>query len=508
MPNKLGTNFATEQFKPETLPRADAVGLSRTGQELEAQTLQAAGAALTGTAGVVFKWFEREGNSQYDTARGLAQDRIGEFQRTNFDNSNEHDAAFKALKADLKGFAPKNKSGATKYNSWSDLNNASLEKIDATKKIKMIAVKNGQAYFNNIVNLAKIADKETFTKEAASLTAGAVDDKLRTPNQGASDLEKATDDWTRADLWRQAMAAGPPRTDGEVDWQATNDWLDTAENLEGIDPKIFKGLAETANARNNAQKAGDKEKVEEQKEVERDKIYDLINSNSPDAVSAIEASSLDQAEQQRLRNSIGTKTPMNWAEWNKVFDMIDQVALGNIEKQTAIDAIAAGVGVHFDGTAGKALRTKLAEKSTDNSPTKREFHKRGITAIEEIFDARIKGIEDISVQQEGRMIREKGEMKNEFDKWALEKPRTDEETEKKIQSLTRMPADKVVLGFFTGLFTPKIFGAQKTTLQSKRFEAFKKKSIFETLSDSDIEKAKTAFRLNKTLDEVLEAFGE
>ncbi len=507
MAQKLGTNFAAEQFKPETLPRADAVGQSRVGQELEAQALQQEGAALTETAGVVFKWLEREGNSQYDTARGQAQDRIGEFSRTNFDNSNEHDAAFKALKADLKGFAPKNKSGATKYNSWSDLNNASLEKIDDEKKIKMIAVNNGQAYFNNMVSLAQIADKETFLKESAILTSGAVDDKLRTPAQGAADLEKATDDWTRADLWRQAMSAGPPRADGEVDWQATNDWLDNAENLEGIDPKIFKGLAETANARNNAQIAGDKVKAEEQREVERDKIYDMINSNSPDAVSAIESSSLDQKEQQRLRDSIGKKTPMNWTEWNKVFDMIDQVALGNIEKQVAVDAISAGVGVHFDGNAGKALRTKLAEKSTDNSPTKREFHKRGITAIEEIFDARIKGIEDITVQQESRMIREKGEMKNEFDKWALEKPRTDEETEKKIQSLTRIPAEKVVLNWFER-FMATGDTVKESSIRIKRFKKFQERSVFDALSESDRQKAKQAFDLGKTLDEVLQAFGE
>lgn len=513
--NRLGTGFATEQITPQTLPRADAVGLSQTGQGLPAQTLQAAGAALTETSAVVFKWLEREGNAQYDTARGQAQDRIGEFQRTNFDNSNEHDAAFKALKADLKGFAPKNKSGATKYNSWSDLNNASLEKIDAEKKIKMIAINNGQAYFNNMVNLAQITDRESFEKEAAILTSGAVDDKLRTPAQGATDLEKATDDWIRADLWRQAMAAGPPRADGEVDWQATNDWLDTAENIKGIDPQILKGLAETANARNNAQIAGDKVKAEEQREVEREKINDLIESNSPDAVSAIEASSLDEDEKQRRIKSIGKDVPLDYGEWSKVRDIVDGVAAGRNTEQEAKDAIAAGVGKNYSVTEAKSLRTTLSSYIKPGSKAANPIFNQGLGAIKAIrkIQADSQEFEEADVQIETDFNLRTDRLLTEFRTWynagdpKSGKPHKDEDVNKKIQSLTRIPAEKVVLGFFEKLLLPKtgprFIGSEEILLARRKFEAFQKKPIFGKLSEADKEMAKKAFEQGATLDQIM-----
>lgn len=292
---KLERHFAGVPFKAQTFRRADVSQLADTGQVLEAQAISQLGGDISEVGAVVQKWYEREGNTQFDTARADTQGRVGEFERTTFANADDHDKGFKQLLSDIDKLAPKNKSGAKKFKTWTQANKESLVKLSAEKKIRFIARQNQIALFNNLSNVAKITDPIKAEKEIDTLIRGGLDDgTIKTAKQAFDMKERFTEDWLSADTWRQATDVIRP--DGEVDWTQAVNWLNQAQNVADIDADVVKSLKSDANTQKDQQDGRDREKIEVQREIDRGTIYDGIHEGKITRTE-IEATSLGEDEQ-------------------------------------------------------------------------------------------------------------------------------------------------------------------------------------------------------------------
>lgn len=452
--------FATQQAAVERLPRVPSREIADRGQGLEAAALVGLGQSAEIIAA---KWYEREGNTQFDTQRRIAGEAVNEFEATAYGSADEHDAAYKKMRTDLKRFAPKNRSGARRYQSWLDSVSPILDRRSTERKIRGIAQRNKVAYFGNITGVAAIKDPVAAQAEARLLTQGAIDDNARTPAQAASDFEKIMDSWFTADLNRRSQTV--IRLDGEVDWTATVDYLNQPKNTEGIDSDIFKSILKSmksnAEAQKSLQKARDKENLEILQEEQLGNIYELIGTNDSEATVAIDNSAFGEEKKEDLRNLIGKNITVDWPEYDKVVGIIDGVARGTHTKEQGNQAINEGVINRFyDTTAATSLRTKLSSNSKDDSPTRTPAHTRGITEIEEIADAGIAWnkanlkSKDYGFEEESRDLHTKNRLKNELDAWALEEDRTDEEIEQKIKSLTAPVKGEIVTSWIDNWLLP------------------------------------------------------
>lgn len=282
---KIPDYFAKERMEVSRLghvplPRAPAGLLAYTGRSEaveEAQALGGLGGALMQTGDILAKWYEREGNTQFDTQRRLAREAINRFELTGYPDADSHDTGYKMLRAEIKKLSPKNTTGAAKFQSWLDDKSPNLDMMSAEKKIRMIHRNNLKAYFRNI---SSIADEKDFNKarsEALLLTQGAIDDGTRTPAQATSDYTKIMDNWLLADVWRKATAIVRP--DGEVDWSEAVKWFGRAENIKGIDPAIIDSLSEDARTQLTQQQRRDNEKIEAAQSEANKQLSDLLGDN-------------------------------------------------------------------------------------------------------------------------------------------------------------------------------------------------------------------------------------
>ena len=290
-------HFASVPVATQRLPRAPVGQLSDTGQGLESQALAQVGKGLTDTASILFKWNGREGNSQYDTARGAVRGLIGEFELTGYANTTEHDKAFKQLEKDIIKLSPVNRSGAKKFSTWSNLQRAKWKSIADEKKIRMIDQQNQAALFNNLINVAKdYKDPAEARARIETLIAGGLDDKsIKTATQALAMRDKATENWTRVDIWRRATK--DIRPDGEVDWSQAVKWFSQAENIEGIDSGIIDSLLEDATSQLTNQKTSDNEAREKQQELSRGELNDILQKGQIPTPTQINDAKLPEKEE-------------------------------------------------------------------------------------------------------------------------------------------------------------------------------------------------------------------
>lgn len=191
---KIPEYFARERMETSRLPRAPA-GIADVGAGLEAEAMAGFGEVLNT---VIQKWYEREGNTQFDTQRRLVREEINKFELTGFATTDEHDAAYKKLKTAIKKLTPKNRMGAKKFQSWRDYISPVMDRSAAEKKIRQIHQNNQVEYFKNISGIITEKDFDKAKAEAKLLTQGAVDDGTRTPTQAASDYQRIMADWGEA----------------------------------------------------------------------------------------------------------------------------------------------------------------------------------------------------------------------------------------------------------------------------------------------------------------------
>lgn len=382
---KFERHFAGVKAEPQTFPRAPAQQLADTGQVLGAQALAELGGGLTDVSAILFKWHEREGNSEYDSLRGLYASRMGEEERTSYADSTALEAGKKKLEADLAKLPSKNsddpllnkeyknKSGLKKYKAFLELNKANREKIMAEKEIRMIAQQNQVALFNNLSNVAKITDQAEAIAEVDLLVQGGLDDgTIKTAAQAINMRDKATENWLRADTWRRATVIKRP--DGEVDWSAAVDWFNQAENIKNIPESIIEDLAGTARSMAATQERGDATALKEKQDnTGRQMLIDLWDENLTEAKIA-EAVSPDKkwitTEQAKyLRTALLSKKPRktDLIKYAEVKDAILDVGLGRKTRQEALDILYKNITQLSDDDAKSSLNAVYAATLKDDN---------------------------------------------------------------------------------------------------------------------------------------------
>ncbi len=272
---KIPAYFAKVQPGTSRLPRAPVGQLADTGQGIEAQAIAQAGQALTDTSAVLAKWYEREGNSQFDTSRANVQDMLTGFENFPFPDADSHKAGYKKLLTAIEKEAPGNKSGAAKFKSWTKLNRTEFDKLSNEKMIRMIAKQNQISLFENLDSISKITDRKKAKAEIKLLVQGGLDDgSIKTAAQAIALQEKATNEWLEVDLERRATATIRP--DDEVDFSEAVKYLAKAENIKGIPSDVTTELLRKLQAQETAQRRRDAEKLETlQEETGRQRITDL-----------------------------------------------------------------------------------------------------------------------------------------------------------------------------------------------------------------------------------------
>lgn len=250
---ELERYFSREKMTPQTFPRVPAKQLADVGGELEAEALAGVGKKLDYASEIVAKWYEREGNTQFDTARRAAREKVNEFELTSFESADAHDKEYKKLRANIKKFAPKNKTGARKFQSWLDWASPIMDRRSDELKIRMIKRNNTIEYFRNISALATETDFDKAQDEARLLTQGAVDDKIRTPAQADSDFNKAMSDWLKTSVWNAAIKQAT--IDDQVIWGQVLSYLNQPKNTKGLPGDAVDSLVENAQTQHRIQTA-------------------------------------------------------------------------------------------------------------------------------------------------------------------------------------------------------------------------------------------------------------
>jgi hypothetical protein len=251
----------------------------------------------------------------------------------------------------------------------------------------------------------------------------------------------------------------------------------------------------------------EEEALEQAREEDRGKIYDAIEDGTATR-DMIEETSLDEDEQEKMTKlAQDPDVGLNYPEWDKVRTIIDGVATGKNTEEEAKKAINAGVGKYFDATEAKSLRNTLLANTKEGSPTRRPAHTRAMIEIEEVMDAYIK-VQDLTFEEEKEALRDKHKIKNDLDAWALEEDRTDEEIEKKTNSLLAPSREKIVLNWFEKalLIERRQFGfiaSELDQLVKKKMKALKKEDVWDTMTEQERRTVRKAFYEGKTVGEVL-----
>jgi len=196
---KIERYFAQEPLQVSPAPRVPVREIADVGGTLVPEALAGVGEALGDVSAIVQKWYEREGNSEYDTLRSLYQSKIGEFERTSFKDSTALEIGGKKLEDELAKLPSmeglKNKSGLRKYKTFLELNKVGREKIIGEKTIRMIAKNNQIAFYDNISKIPRIKDEATAISTLETLVNGAIDDNTITAKEGFAIKKRITNDW-------------------------------------------------------------------------------------------------------------------------------------------------------------------------------------------------------------------------------------------------------------------------------------------------------------------------
>lgn len=486
--------FAQIPAEVTRIPHADVRGITDVGAGLEARAKAELGEAITDAAVIVAKWYEREGNTQFDTQRRLARERINEFELMIFDDTAGHDAEYKKMRTDVSKLAPKNNIGASKFKNWFDLQSPDWDNMSAEKKIRMVARNNQTEYFKNIANIALEKDFASARAEAMLLTQGAVDDRTRTPAQAASDFDRIMDEWTKADVWRRATSAVRP--DGEVDWEAAAKWFDVKENIEGLPESIVKGFANTAHSRARTQKAEGKVELERDRIAAGNNFLKRITEKNfaglkDDIINSILLPTGDNSKKMWLDTLDNTVKAVNNAKNNiitsnetniKIDRLLRNVRNGNTTYDEAIRIYSDDISKDVNAKEGESnlddinaasekakdpiLNTLSAQRARGSFGRLRniEIAQLNVGAVVDEEDlVKIKEVED-------RWLR----INNEYDAYLLSeegRKATDEQRLNKKQALEEPVVEEVTFGWFEKLlFTSPLIGAGKLLLTKRELK--------------------------------------
>jgi hypothetical protein len=257
-------------------------------------------------------------------------------------------------------------------------------------------------------------------------------------------------------------------------------------------------------------RAENKFQFEQQNQEDRQGIVDLFVKNQYAGIDAfINSTSLEPKEKSEWISKAATRTKAFNAGDADPFLQTDSSVYWELRQKIEIDPksvtkaeLAVPVGVGKDGGISIAKYEELLKLIEPDSPLRRPASTRAQASIARVRALDLRGVTDEEL--EGAVVTEEEYLRisSDLDAFILKEDPTDDQIDKKIKNLLRLPAERVTLNLFERIVTPGF--AEESALQSKRFKAFKKHPAFDSLSDGDLEKVKEAFRLGATVDEVLE----
>ena len=211
----------------------------------------------------------------------------------------------------------------------------------------------------------------------------------------------------------------------------------------------------------------------------------------------------DLIARRKRQNEIETATTNRKVRW----DTISKIGR-NPEGMTddVLEALVKSNSLTWDDVE------ELKKVRDTDSPMKRPAFDRGLTAIEEVMDAKIKHNKDAdayTIKEETDDLNRKQQIKNEFETWVNAKDRTDDEIEKKVKSLTKIPAEKVVLSLFNRIMRidrKQLFGlisSEEEVLAKKKMKALEKEDVWAKMTNAEKESARKRFERGDSLNSVL-----
>lgn len=447
MPQQFERYFAQEQMREFQAPRVPIRAIADVGGAEVPGAMEELG---EDTSAIVAKWYEREGNSQLDTAVGETRKLIGDFERTSFADADTHDAEYKKLKAAIGKLTPKNKSGAKKFKSWMGLREADWEKISAEKKIRMINQNNQMALFDNLTNVARdYTDPVEAKKRINTLIQGGLDDgTIKTASQAFAMKKRFTDDWEK--YQKQVMLDGLHEAAKEMPY---NEAISYLNDIEGL----------TREERNDL--------------IARRKRQEEIDT----------ASTNPDVYMDTLRSIINDP------------ESITEEELAALVKPDSLTA---------------ADYEKFVKMKTTGSPLSKPIAKRGIAIMDRLRTVQKGMLDDEAedyLEQVQQVEMNILQATNDLENWLLKNPNaTSKQIEDEINYRTKPVKEEIALGFMNRLFFPKkghwlskIIGSEEEILVNKKLRALKKLPEWEGMSDAEKASAKRAFEQGRTLDEVV-----
>jgi len=458
VPN-LETYYAREPVGVARAPRGPAREIADIGgTEVPEAIAEAAGTA----SGIVAKWYEREGSTQYDTQRRLAWEEFNGFEARNFTDADSHDAAYESLKADVKGLAPTNKSGARKFQRWLDRISPYWDRGADEKKIRGIKFNNEKEYFRNIAAVGSKKDFAEARREARLLTQGAVDDKTRTPAQADSDYRKIME--VQAKRILQDTVATIVQQEG---WEAAEKFLHDKDAVVklvkdyGLEFQDVDAVIEDIETQVKYEKEkADQALTNKQTETEAE-AYNRLQGGSLTVdwiTQQFNAGNLSKADRDAYRKEMGgRKTLLDLDAYYEVRREIDQLPLDPEKVQQKINKYK---GKKFDINVAKELTNKLLEAQKTDSLLASPAAKRGADIIDRLRGYQV-SLQDKTADDYLERVQEIEydmlQISNDFDQWLIKNPGvTDEEIEKKVNSLTKPIKEETLATWFSRiLFEPR-----------------------------------------------------
>lgn len=208
------------------------------------------------------------------------------------------------------------------------------------------------------------------------------------------------------------------------------------------------------------------------REMAIDDALTLINQIPRTAITETERNGL--IAQRKRREEIATATTNRQVRWDTILKIAK-------DPESVTDEYLEGLVKPNSITWDDAEELRKI-RDTENHPLKRADARRAFTTLEEIKDMRFSILKEADGTEEElreELLLQFG-LKNDFEKWLLEKDRTTEEIEKKVKSLTEPDVEDIVLNWFEKLILSKettpFFGRFTGTTEEKHLAKKKAKA--------------------------------
>ena len=458
--------------------------------------------------------YDIEGNSQFDTARREATERINALSLSLEENDqpNTYQDHYKRVLSDIKTIAPTNKVGARKFQSWLDVQTPHWD-MGVTQEGRRRIVKNRDSAFAlNIQSLKEGNMSAEALTELKTITAGYIDDrgdKIYADKQ----FRDVVSHWQ----YRQAWSEVADMPYGEA--------VERIAKMEGITETQRSGLRVR---RGNLERAREMQ-LAQQQETERAEVYDDIANGTATRESIEAMKSLPEAEQQSLwelaeKAARPDSTILEQTDPKIELDVQRRIDLGLPITPTEIYSyVGKGKkgGLSIDRARFYIDRLNTKRKDPEG-PLNNPAVKRAQKMLDELktdhfwLSEEAKEAGEYTPEEEKENIFTWLTLSNEFTQWVLKNPdATDEQIEEKIERMTAPKREEIKLNWFERMMWSKgrrqLFGlvlSEEERLAEKKIDSLKEEGVWDDLNMQEQIDARDAFLGGRTVQEVLDALRE